>query len=84
MDASLEKKLANARFIRAQVQSGRFNNASEVVRAALRLLEESEQRRQLEWERLRADIAAGRASGASVPAEEVFDQLEAKYSAMHR
>ena len=71
-------------FIRTQVQSGRFNNASEVVRAALRLLEESEQRRQLELERLRADIAAGCASGPSIPADEVFDRLEAKYSAMRR
>ena len=39
-------------FVRSQVESGRFNNASEVVRAGLRLLDESEQRRQLELERL--------------------------------
>jgi antitoxin ParD1/3/4 len=50
-------------FIRDQVRRGRFNNVSEVVRAGLRLLEESEQRRQLELEALRAEIAAGRASG---------------------
>lgn len=68
-------------FIRDQVQSGRFNNVSEVVRAGLRLLEEQEQRKQLELEALRAEIAAGRASGSTKPADAVFDRLEAKYAA---
>lgn len=68
-------------FVRSQVESGQFNNVSEVVRAGLRLLEQLEQRNQLELESLRAEIAAGRASGPTRPAEEVFDRLEAKYSA---
>lgn len=68
-------------FIREQVQNGRFNNASEVVRAGLRLLEEREQRHQLELEALRAEISAGRTSGLAKPADEVFDRLEAKYGA---
>lgn len=71
-------------FVREQVQTGRFNNVSEVVRAGLRLLEESEQRRQLELEALRAEIAAGRASGGPKPADAVFDRLEAKYAAQSR
>ncbi len=69
-------------FVRDQVQSGRFNNASEVVRAGLRLLEDTEHRKQLELEALRAEITAGRASGPAKPAEDVFDRLEAKYAAM--
>lgn len=68
-------------FVKDQVQSGRFNNASEVVRAGLRLLEESEERKQLELAALRAEIAAGVASGRGKPAAEVFARLEAKYSA---
>ena len=68
-------------FNREQVQSGRFNNVSEVVRAGLRLLEDHEQRQQLELEALRAEIAAGRASGPAKPADAVFDRLEAKYAA---
>ncbi|MBS0356205.1 MAG: type II toxin-antitoxin system ParD family antitoxin [Proteobacteria bacterium] len=71
-------------FVREQVQTGRFNNASEVVRAGLRLLEESEQRRQLELEALRTEIAAGKASGEPKPADEVFNRLEAKYAAKAR
>lgn len=68
-------------FTRGQVDKGRFNNVSEVVRAGLRLLEEREQRQELELEALRAEIAAGKASGQTKPAEEVFARLEAKYSA---
>ena len=68
-------------FIREQVQSGRFNNVSEVVRAGLRLLEEREERKQLELEALRTEIAAGQASGNAKPAEAVFERLEAKYTA---
>ncbi|MGN6550757.1 MAG: type II toxin-antitoxin system ParD family antitoxin [Pararhizobium sp.] len=42
-------------FIEAQLASGRFNNASEVVRAGLRLLED----REAELAELRALIAEG-------------------------
>ena len=68
-------------FIRDQVQRGRFNNVSEVVRAGLRMLEEREERKQLELDALRAEIAAGRASGPGKAADAVFDRLEAKYAA---
>jgi antitoxin ParD1/3/4 len=67
------------RFIDEKVSSGRFNNASEVVRAALRLLEDQEQERQLELDRLRRDIEEGRRSGPPRPADDVFERLEAKY-----
>ena len=45
-------------FIRKQVDSGRYANASEVVREALRLDEDNE----IKLERLRAKIAEGMAS----------------------
>lgn len=39
-------------FIDTQVTGGRYNNASEVVRDALRLLEDQERQRQLELRQL--------------------------------
>jgi antitoxin ParD1/3/4 len=67
-------------FVQTQVKNGRFNNVSEVVRAGLRLLEESEQRRELELAALRADINAGRKSGKGNDMATVFDRLEKKYA----
>lgn len=69
-------------FIRQQVDSGRFNNVSEVVRAGLRLLEERETEQAARLQALRVAIAGGLASGPDIPAEAVFDRLEAKYRAM--
>lgn len=66
-------------FVREQVESGRYNNASEVVRAGLRLLEDEQNRLQLQNQAMRTAIAAGLNSGASISAVDVFDRLETKY-----
>ncbi len=42
-----------------RVQSGRYASASEVVREALRLLEERDRLRELRFLELRRDVAAG-------------------------
>jgi antitoxin ParD1/3/4 len=70
------------RFVEERVKSGRFNNASEVVRAGLRLLEHQERQRELELQKLRQSIEDGRRSGPPKPAAEVFERLEAKYREM--
>ncbi len=67
-------------FIRDQIESGRYNNVSEVVRAGLRLLEDTERQQILQLQALRNDIAAGKASGSPLEAEAVFDRLGAKYA----
>jgi antitoxin ParD1/3/4 len=68
-------------FIRAQIDSGNFNDESEVVRAALRLLEDQQSKRAIQLEGLRSAIAAG-LQGLGIPAEGAFDRLEAKYQTM--
>src|SRR5262249_1771415 len=70
-------------FIQAQLASGRYNNASEVVRDALRLMEDRERRLaavDAAIERGLADISAGRVHDADA----VFDELEARYTGMAR
>ena len=54
-------------FIHQTVSSGRFQSASELVRTALRLLEEREQERlaRLQW--LRGEIQKGLDSGPATP-----------------
>ena len=46
MNVSLTAKLE--KFVSSKVKSGRYNSASEVVREALRLLEEHEQARNVQ------------------------------------
>jgi antitoxin ParD1/3/4 len=60
------------RFVLARVQSGRFENASEVVRAALRTLEREERLYEAKLEALRAAIDEGDASG--IAEGDVFQQ----------
>lgn len=51
------------RFVLDKVESGRYENASEVVRAALRTLEREEQQYDAKLAALRAAIDEGDASG---------------------
>jgi antitoxin ParD1/3/4 len=53
------------RFVLAKVESGRYGNASEVVRAALRTLEREERRYEVKLAALRAAIDEGHASGVA-------------------
>jgi len=67
------------RFIKRQVEGGRYASASEVVRDALRLLEEQQEHRLALLKALRLEIKRGLDSGKGAPAEEVLDRLERKY-----
>jgi antitoxin ParD1/3/4 len=59
-------------FIDSEVSSGRYRSASDVVRAALRLLED----RETQLSALREALTAGEVSGPSVPFD--FDAFLAR------
>jgi len=68
-------------FVQAQLASGRYNNASEVVRDALRLMEDRERRLaslDAAIERGMADIEAGRVHDL----DEACDELDAELAAL--
>ena len=60
-------------FVKKQLESGRFNNVSEVVRAGLRLLEDDEKLRQL-----KVAIQAGIDSADAGSVEEVVTRNRAR------
>ena len=61
MNANLSPQLEA--MVKAKVASGRYTSASEVVREALRLMEQQDQLRLLQFEQLRCDIQDGLTSG---------------------
>jgi antitoxin ParD1/3/4 len=67
--------------VQSKVQSGRYNSASEVVREALRLMEERDRYKQ----EIRLKIVEGLESqrlGTLVDGEVVFDRLDAELDAL--
>ena len=68
-------------FVQDQLSSGRYNNASEVLRDALRMMEVRERRlaaMDASIQRGLADIDAGRVYDA----DQVFDELEAEMAVL--
>ena len=63
-------------FIQASVQSGRYNNASEVIRSGLRLLEDQEQKKAV----LRSAIEEGLNSGIveDFDSQDFLQQMKAR------
>jgi antitoxin ParD1/3/4 len=64
------------RFVLAKVASGRYENASEVMRAALRALEREDEEHQAKLSALRAAVDEGDASG--VADDNVFTRVREK------
>jgi antitoxin ParD1/3/4 len=69
--------------VHGKVQSGRYNSASEVVREALRLMDERDQLVALRKEEYRRKIAEGLESlrrGEGIDGEKFFQELERRES----
>lgn len=81
MNVNLTPKLEE--FVHKKVSSGSYNNASEVVREALRLLEERDQEREAKLAWLRQAIQEGIDSGPSRPLdmEAIKRQARAEWEA---
>lgn len=79
-DVNLTEELD--RFVASRVEGGLYANASEVMRAALRLLEREEREYEEKMTALRAAIAEGDASGDAE--EGVFERIRQKYGLPQR
>lgn len=67
------------RLVHDKVQTGRYNSASEVVREALRLMEERDKFKAVQREEIRKKIDAGWASaqaGDLLDSDDVFSEME--------
>jgi antitoxin ParD1/3/4 len=62
-------------FLRDKIESGRYSSASEVVREALRLLEQRDRRR----EALNQALLEGEASGEPITHDDTWARLEDKH-----
>ena len=85
MNVSLTPQLE--RFVHKKVQVGRYNSASEVVREALRLLEDKDRLRQKRVEEIRRKIEEGWESlqrGEGVDGEEFFERLARRETKLER
>ena len=82
MNVSLTPELE--KMVHGKVQTGRYNSASEVVREALRLMDERDKVKALHTDEIRKKIAAGLKSldeGRYSDGDEFFDQMEAELEA---
>jgi antitoxin ParD1/3/4 len=73
--------------VQSKVKSGRYNSASEVVREALRILEQRDEVFALRKEDIRKQIDEGWQSakrGEFADGDEVFDRIDAALEAMER
>lgn len=81
MNVSLTPRLEE--FVKAKVESGLYNSSSEVVREALRLLEDQDRLRQIRLEELRREVRIGldqldRGEGTPLDIEDIIRRGEAR------
>lgn len=74
MNISLNPHLE--KWVQGKVESGLYNSVSEVMREALRLMEERDQLRELRLEELRREIQKGMDSGEATPLD--MDAIKAR------
>ncbi|MGD9890446.1 MAG: type II toxin-antitoxin system ParD family antitoxin [Dehalococcoidia bacterium] len=84
MNVSLTEEMEH--FINERVASGRYRSASEVVREALRLMQEREEERQMRLNALRGEIGEGIAAmerGESIDGEGFVEEIRNRRTNRH-
>jgi len=80
MNVSLTPRLEE--MVQEHVRSGRYSSASEVIRAALRLLEDHEREQAIRFEQLKADVQKGiddlDAGRSGELTDEVIEEIKAR------
>ncbi len=85
MNVSLTQELES--LVHEKVRSGLYTSASEVVREALRLLNDRDKIQQQRLAELKREVAVGLEElrqGKSVPSEQVFEELRGRSEARRR
>ena len=84
MNVSLTAKLEE--LVQKKVKSGMYNSASEVIREALRILEERDALRVLQFKKLQQAISAGISEadeGKLISGQKVFQNIRSHHSKSH-
>ena len=85
MNVSLTPELE--KLVASKVQSGRYQSASEVIREALRLLDDQDQLRAVQLEEVRRKIQTGLDQldrGEGIPGDQILAELKEKSAAFRR
>ena len=65
-------------WVQTRIDGGQYASVSDYVRDLIRRDQEIQSRRQLSVAEIRRSIEASRKDGATVPADKVYDRIEAK------
>lgn len=69
-----------AEILRQSVQSGEYASPSDVIREALRVWQQNRDTEYCAGDTLREAIKTGLNSGPGIPADQVFDEMRARYA----
>lgn len=85
MNVSLTPELE--RLVESKVKSGRYQSASEVIREGLRLLDDQDRLRELQFAETRKKIQAGLDEldqGQGIPGEKIYARMKEKSAAFRK
>ena len=85
MNVSLTPELEQ--LVASKVESGRYQSASEVIREGLRLLDDQDRLRELQFSEVRKKIQTGLSQldrGEGIPGDRVYAQMKQRSAALRK